>query len=168
MCFAIPTHPSTSNSPMLLAPTLTRLQPTDSNITTTPATPGFRQVPREKKASLVGEVFTSVASSYDVMNDLMSAGLHRLWKDRCGCRSLVQGAVQYCSAQRRSICSGQQAAESGQIRPDVHFTTTHHQCRDHTHTHTKKTLSSPRSPQAGGGAAPLPRHASPGRGRRHR
>ena len=44
---------------------------------------GFRQVPRGDKAGLVGQVFTSVASSYDVMNDLMSAGLHRLWKDRC-------------------------------------------------------------------------------------
>ncbi|GBF90365.1 hypothetical protein Rsub_02471 [Raphidocelis subcapitata] len=43
---------------------------------------GFREVPRAAKAGLVGEVFTSVASSYDVMNDLMSGGLHRLWKDR--------------------------------------------------------------------------------------
>jgi hypothetical protein len=47
---------------------------------------GFRQVPRAAKAGLVGGVFTSVASSYDVMNDLMSVGLHRLWKDRCGRR----------------------------------------------------------------------------------
>ena len=31
---------------------------------------------------MVGNVFTSVASSYDVMNDLMSGGLHRLWKER--------------------------------------------------------------------------------------
>ena len=30
----------------------------------------------------VGQVFSSVASSYDVMNDLMSGGMHRLWKDR--------------------------------------------------------------------------------------
>ncbi len=35
------------------------------------------------KARLVGDVFSSVAPSYDLMNDLMSAGLHRLWKDRC-------------------------------------------------------------------------------------
>lgn len=33
------------------------------------------------KSSLVGQVFSSVAQSYDVMNDLMSAGMHRLWKD---------------------------------------------------------------------------------------
>ena len=30
----------------------------------------------------MGQVFSSVASSYDLMNDLMSGGLHRLWKDR--------------------------------------------------------------------------------------
>ena len=41
---------------------------------------GYRQVATEEKASLVGEVFTSVASRYDIMNDLMSAGVHRLWK----------------------------------------------------------------------------------------
>ncbi len=43
---------------------------------------GFRDVPWAEKQSLVGQVFSSVASSYDVMNDLMSGGLHRLWKDR--------------------------------------------------------------------------------------
>ncbi len=41
---------------------------------------GFQQVPIEEKARRVGEVFSSVASRYDIMNDLMSAGLHRLWK----------------------------------------------------------------------------------------
>jgi demethylmenaquinone methyltransferase/2-methoxy-6-polyprenyl-1,4-benzoquinol methylase len=41
---------------------------------------GFRDVPEEKKAALVGEVFTSVAGKYDLMNDLMSLGIHRLWK----------------------------------------------------------------------------------------
>ena len=41
---------------------------------------GFRDVQADDKARLVGEVFTSVARSYDVMNDLMSFGLHRLWK----------------------------------------------------------------------------------------
>lgn len=45
--------------------------------------PGFRQVPEEEKGKLVGEVFKSVASKYDLMNDLMTLGLHRLWKDRC-------------------------------------------------------------------------------------
>ena len=41
---------------------------------------GYRDVPVEDKQRLVGEVFTSVASSYDVMNDVMSMGIHRLWK----------------------------------------------------------------------------------------
>ena len=36
----------------------------------------------EDKSKLVGNVFSSVASSYDLMNDVMSVGLHRLWKDR--------------------------------------------------------------------------------------
>ncbi|KAI3956519.1 hypothetical protein MKW92_048109 [Papaver armeniacum] len=44
--------------------------------------PPALQVPEEEKRKLVGNVFSSVASSYDLMNDLMSAGLHRLWKDR--------------------------------------------------------------------------------------
>jgi demethylmenaquinone methyltransferase / 2-methoxy-6-polyprenyl-1,4-benzoquinol methylase len=41
---------------------------------------GFRTVPVGQKAEKVAEVFDSVASRYDVMNDLMSAGLHRAWK----------------------------------------------------------------------------------------
>jgi demethylmenaquinone methyltransferase/2-methoxy-6-polyprenyl-1,4-benzoquinol methylase len=41
---------------------------------------GYRAVPRAEKANLVREVFDSVASRYDLMNDLMSLGMHRLWK----------------------------------------------------------------------------------------
>jgi demethylmenaquinone methyltransferase / 2-methoxy-6-polyprenyl-1,4-benzoquinol methylase len=41
---------------------------------------GFRRVPREEKRGLVGAVFESVAPRYDLMNDLMSGGVHRLWK----------------------------------------------------------------------------------------
>lgn len=41
---------------------------------------GFRDVPAGEKAGLVRGVFDSVASRYDLMNDLMSAGVHRLWK----------------------------------------------------------------------------------------
>ena len=41
---------------------------------------GFQEVPEDEKAKRVGGVFTSVARSYDVMNDLMSLGLHRVWK----------------------------------------------------------------------------------------
>jgi demethylmenaquinone methyltransferase/2-methoxy-6-polyprenyl-1,4-benzoquinol methylase len=42
---------------------------------------GFRTVPEEARQGLVNEVFSSVAGRYDLMNDLMSGGLHRLWKD---------------------------------------------------------------------------------------
>ena len=41
---------------------------------------GFRQVDEKDKADLVGDVFDSVAQNYDLMNDLMSFGIHRLWK----------------------------------------------------------------------------------------
>jgi demethylmenaquinone methyltransferase/2-methoxy-6-polyprenyl-1,4-benzoquinol methylase len=41
---------------------------------------GYQQVPIEEKANKVADVFHSVADKYDVMNDLMSAGVHRLWK----------------------------------------------------------------------------------------
>ena len=41
---------------------------------------GYRTVPAADKQKLVGEVFTSVAGKYDLMNDLMSLGIHRLWK----------------------------------------------------------------------------------------
>jgi len=41
---------------------------------------GYEQVAEEEKARRVGDVFRSVAPSYDLMNDLMSLGLHRLWK----------------------------------------------------------------------------------------
>ncbi|WP_338503326.1 class I SAM-dependent methyltransferase [Sphingomonas kaistensis] len=43
---------------------------------------GDQRVTPEEKTRKVGEVFSSVARRYDVMNDLMSAGMHRLWKDR--------------------------------------------------------------------------------------
>ncbi len=51
---------------------------------------GYQQVPAHEKARRVAQVFDSVASRYDIMNDLMSAGLHRIWKrmliERCGLR----------------------------------------------------------------------------------
>jgi len=42
---------------------------------------GFRDVPEGEKQGLVRGVFSSVARNYDLMNDLMSTGIHRLWKD---------------------------------------------------------------------------------------
>ena len=41
---------------------------------------GFTRVDRDAKAGMVRGVFDSVASRYDLMNDLMSGGIHRLWK----------------------------------------------------------------------------------------
>src|SRR5690606_24460863 len=41
---------------------------------------GFRDVPAREKQKLVGQVFSSVAGNYDLMNDLMSLGIHRAWK----------------------------------------------------------------------------------------
>jgi hypothetical protein len=42
---------------------------------------GFRDIPEGEKAGMVHGVFSRVASKYDIMNDLMSVGIHRLWKD---------------------------------------------------------------------------------------
>jgi demethylmenaquinone methyltransferase/2-methoxy-6-polyprenyl-1,4-benzoquinol methylase len=43
---------------------------------------GYEQVTPEEKTTRVGAVFSNVARKYDVMNDAMSGGMHRLWKDR--------------------------------------------------------------------------------------
>ena len=43
---------------------------------------GYEEVAPEEKTRRVGEVFSGVAAKYDVMNDAMSAGMHRLWKDQ--------------------------------------------------------------------------------------
>lgn len=43
---------------------------------------GFKQVDRDEKANLVKEIFSGVAKKYDLMNDLMSGGIHRLWKNK--------------------------------------------------------------------------------------
>ncbi|WP_432201208.1 class I SAM-dependent methyltransferase [Erythrobacter sp. W53] len=43
---------------------------------------GYEDVAPDEKTARVGGVFSSVASKYDIMNDVMSGGMHRLWKDR--------------------------------------------------------------------------------------
>src|ERR1700761_3303675 len=50
------------------------------------ATFGFKDVDAAEKPGLVRGVFDRVASRYDLMNDLMSAGVHRLWKDMAAAR----------------------------------------------------------------------------------
>ncbi len=42
---------------------------------------GFKEVDRDQKSGLVKNIFSNVAKKYDLMNDLMSAGTHRLWKN---------------------------------------------------------------------------------------
>ncbi|MDG3041342.1 bifunctional demethylmenaquinone methyltransferase/2-methoxy-6-polyprenyl-1,4-benzoquinol methylase UbiE [Roseicyclus marinus] len=42
---------------------------------------GYQEVAEDQKAGLVHGVFTNVASKYDIMNDVMSVGIHRVWKD---------------------------------------------------------------------------------------
>ena len=41
---------------------------------------GFKEVQESEKSKYVGDVFTSVSKNYDIMNDAMSFGMHRLWK----------------------------------------------------------------------------------------
>lgn len=55
---------------------------------------GFKQVNRDQKAGLVKEIFSGVAKKYDLMNDLMSAGVHRIWKNKMVQEIVVkQGAL---------------------------------------------------------------------------
>lgn len=51
---------------------------------------GFQKVPEDEKARRIAGVFDSVAGRYDIMNDLMSLGLHRLWKRFAVEQSLVR------------------------------------------------------------------------------
>ena len=44
---------------------------------------GYTTVDEDRKAQKVKEVFDSVASKYDLLNDVLSLGLHRVWKARC-------------------------------------------------------------------------------------
>ena len=75
-------HPSPSTHPNHSASTVERKPRTHF---------GYAEVPVDEKQRRVAGVFTSVASKYDVMNDLMSFGVHRLWKrfvvDLAGVRS---------------------------------------------------------------------------------
>jgi demethylmenaquinone methyltransferase/2-methoxy-6-polyprenyl-1,4-benzoquinol methylase len=43
---------------------------------------GYKNVKAEEKAGMVADIFSNVAANYDLMNDAMSGGMHRLWKDR--------------------------------------------------------------------------------------
>ncbi|KAK4579826.1 2-hexaprenyl-6-methoxy-1,4-benzoquinone methyltransferase [Recurvomyces mirabilis] len=73
---------------------------------------GFQTVAEELKAGRVANVFSSVASSYDTMNDLMSLGIHRLWKDHF-VRSLNPGS--------RSSSEGQKILDIAGGTGDIAF-----------------------------------------------
>ena len=62
---------------------------------------GYKSVPASEKADLVGKVFDSVAGRYDLMNDLMSAGTHRLWK-----RAAVELAGVHAGSQVLDVAAG--------------------------------------------------------------
>jgi demethylmenaquinone methyltransferase / 2-methoxy-6-polyprenyl-1,4-benzoquinol methylase len=65
---------------MAAKPRLSRSGEKDRHVSDTVSF-GYEEVAPEEKTRRVGEVFRSVAKRYDIMNDLMSAGMHRVWKD---------------------------------------------------------------------------------------
>jgi demethylmenaquinone methyltransferase/2-methoxy-6-polyprenyl-1,4-benzoquinol methylase len=63
-----------------MLPSMTEPAPPVDHPSRDKASFGYREVPADEKPSLVRGVFESVAGRYDLMNDLMSGGIHRLWK----------------------------------------------------------------------------------------
>jgi demethylmenaquinone methyltransferase/2-methoxy-6-polyprenyl-1,4-benzoquinol methylase len=74
----LPQHAQTQMSPAQDSIAQTTSNPSNKTGGTTHF--GFKTVPTEEKQAKVAEVFHSVAAKYDLMNDLMSMGIHRLWK----------------------------------------------------------------------------------------
>ena len=68
-------YPESNAEPILV------FMPNTGSLDRSSASFGYRDVSEAEKERLVREVFSSVARRYDVMNDLMSGGVHRLWKD---------------------------------------------------------------------------------------
>ena len=78
---------------------------------------GYQDVPPAEKPKLVRGVFDRVASRYDLMNDLMSAGVHRLWKDAVAARlnpqpgeTIIDCAGGTGDMARRYVALGRRAA----------------------------------------------------------
>jgi demethylmenaquinone methyltransferase/2-methoxy-6-polyprenyl-1,4-benzoquinol methylase len=61
---------------------MTTSTPTSTHSAAQTVSFGYEEVPASEKAAKVGAVFSSVAKKYDIMNDAMSVGMHRLWKDQ--------------------------------------------------------------------------------------
>ena len=75
---------------------------------------GFANVPRHEKEGKVREVFANVADSYDVMNDFMSGGLHRYWKDYLVERTAVSSIVSLLLQQQQQQQQQQQTQQQQQ------------------------------------------------------
>jgi demethylmenaquinone methyltransferase/2-methoxy-6-polyprenyl-1,4-benzoquinol methylase len=80
---------------------------------------GYKEVDTEKKAGLVAEVFSSVASKYDVMNDVMSFGIHRIWKkiamNHTGLKTGQRALDVAGGTGDLTIYMSQQVGESGEV-----------------------------------------------------
>lgn len=84
----------------------------DNNTSTTHF--GYREVPITEKEQHVKHVFENVADSYDVMNDLMSGGLHRAWKDYL----LQISSVETIASAVRRLQSQNDQSTTTEITPD--------------------------------------------------
>ena len=62
---------------------------------------GYKEVEEADKSKFVGDVFTSVSKNYDLMNDAMSFGMHRLWK-----KILVEQMISGPAQSDRTKCNG--------------------------------------------------------------
>jgi demethylmenaquinone methyltransferase/2-methoxy-6-polyprenyl-1,4-benzoquinol methylase len=87
---------------------------------------GFRQVAEDEKQTLVNEVFAKAAQRYDQMNDLMSGGLHRLWKDDIAFRIARTGGPGTCvtvaDISPEMIAEGRNRAEHEGLTQRCQFT----------------------------------------------
>jgi demethylmenaquinone methyltransferase/2-methoxy-6-polyprenyl-1,4-benzoquinol methylase len=89
---------------------------------------GFQDVPKAEKASRVRAVFSSVASKYDLMNDAMSGGMHRLWKDAAAAKLNPQPGELILDvaggtgdiARRLKKLGDRAAARRGLAPPEIH------------------------------------------------
>lgn len=99
---------------------------------------GFQTIAESLKSSRVADVFSSVASSYDTMNDLMSLGIHRLWKDHF-VRSLNPGnpPITYAAGPP----SGWKILDVAGGTGDIAFRMLDHATAVHGDTHTRVTVS---------------------------
>ncbi|KAF1982112.1 UbiE/COQ5 methyltransferase [Aulographum hederae CBS 113979] len=100
---------------------------------------GFETVAESMKESKVGAVFSSVATSYDTMNDLMSLGIHRLWKDAF-VRSLNPG-TNPLTASSPSEITGWNILDIAGGTGDIAFRMLDHATNIHNDTTTRVTVS---------------------------